>query len=37
MYKIKINPTKDNTYYNIIDVYKNDSSVLLKKIYQDLK
>ncbi len=37
MFRVKVNPSKDNIYYNIVDMYKNDSSVLLKKVYKDLK
>ena len=37
LFKIKLNPFKDNIYYNILEIYKNDSSILLKKAYKDLK
>ena len=37
IFKVKINPYKDSLYYNIVDVYKNDSLALLKQAYKDLK
>ena len=37
LFKIKLNPYNDNVYYNILEIYKNDSSILLKKAYKDLK
>lgn len=37
IFKIKLNPSRDNIYYNILDMYKNDSSVVLKKAYKELK
>lgn len=37
LFKIKLNPFNDNVYYNILEIYKNDSSILLKKAYKDLK
>ena len=37
MFKIKLNPSKDNIYYNILDMYQNDSMILLQKAKNDLK
>lgn len=37
IWKVKLNPSKNSVYYYIVDVYKNDSSALLKKAYKDFK
>ena len=31
MFKIKLNPYNGSTYYNILEMYKNDSNILLMK------
>lgn len=37
VYKLKINPYNGVVYYNIIDMYKKDSGMMLKKEYWDFK
>ncbi len=37
IFKIKINPFKDSVFYNIVDMYRNDSKIILSKAYKDLK
>ena len=37
LFKIKLNPYNDTIYYNILEIYKNDSTILLKKAVKDLK
>jgi hypothetical protein len=37
IFKIKVNPTGNKTYYNLLEMYKNDSNLLLRKAYSELK
>lgn len=37
IFRVKVNPYKDSLYYNIVDVYSSDSSVMVQRAYQDLK
>ena len=37
IFKVKLNPYNESIYYNILEIYKNDSAVLLKKAYKELK
>ena len=37
IYKIKINPYNGSVYYNVLEMYKEDSRVLLNKAYNELK
>jgi hypothetical protein len=34
MFKLKVNPYNNTVYYNILEMYKYDSMVLLKKAYK---
>lgn len=37
LFKVKLNPYNDNIYYNILEMYKHDSSAFLNKAYKELK
>jgi hypothetical protein len=37
IFKIKINPFKNIVFYNILEMYKEDSKALLQKTFNDLK
>ena len=36
MFRLKLNPSKDNVYYNILEMYRDDSVVLLQKAKKEL-